>query len=563
MTLETPRAPRTLLSALLLVSSSLLALPFLSGEPAFAESPACFPNCGLPAPALVVADYEDDYGRRGSGSHGVTDYRARAEAARAERDAAREERRRLDAERRERLESESRARSQLRKLERKLEEGRREERRNKYGSSASSSYYSSYGSNDGQAGAHCIYGTDDRLIHAPDGARCASEKGGAPPGPAAARPTFSQGCAKGSCQNGEGTYVWADGSRYTGGFKKGLQHGHGSIAFRNGASYVGSWKQGKRSGSGTAIFPDGRVKAGRWKDNRFLGEATASPLRHMDWPDLSRTPEPVGGGERDVAVIVGIQQYAHVASIPGAARNATDWYRYMVKTRGIPSDRVSLLLDQDATREEIRLAVEDAARLAGGRGQLWFVFIGHGAPSPADRDGLLVGFDAQQKARSLRARSVLRSEILSILESSRAARINVVLDACFSGRNNAGEQLVAGLQPLVVTHSEPTSDPRTTLMTAAASDEFAGPLPGAPRPAFSYLLLGGLRGWADEDADGRVSAGELHRYTSKTLRSTLRGRSQTPTLVGQHSVRLARSADEAGPDVADLLLRATETVSSR
>jgi hypothetical protein len=520
-----------------------------------AESPACFPGCGRALPAFVLADYEDDYGR--------TDYRARAEAARAEREAAREERRRLEAQRLDRIERESRARSKLRGLERKLEEGRREERLKKYGSSSPSSYWSSYGSNDGQAGAHCIYGSDDRLIYAPDGARCAEEKGGTIPGPAARNPTFHQGCAKGDCQHGEGTYVWADGSRYTGGFRKGLQHGHGSISFRNGASYVGSWKDGKRSGSGTAIFPDGRVKAGRWKDNRFLGEATSTVLTRMDWPDLSRSPSPVGGGENDVAVIVGIQQYAHVSNIPGAAKNATDWYRYMVKTRGLPSDRVTLLLDQDATREEIRLAAEEAARLAGGRGALWFVFIGHGAPSPSDQDGLLVVFDTQQKARSLSSRSVSRGEILRILESSRAARINVVLDACFSGKNNAGEQLVAGLQPLVVTHSEPTSDPRTTLMTAAASDEFAGPLPGAQRPAFSYLMLGGLRGWADEDADGRVSAGELHRYTSKTLRSTLRGRSQTPTLVGQDGVRLARSADEVGPDVADLLLRATDTASAR
>ncbi len=552
---ETPRAPRIRLASALLARGSLVGIFCLAAGPVFAEPAACFPGCGLPEPAFIVADYEDDYGR--------TDYRARAEAAREEREAAREERRRLEAQRRERLESESRARAKLRKLEQKLEAGRREERINKYGSSSPSAYYSSYGSNDGQAGAHCIYGTDDRLIYAPDGARCASEKGGAIPGPAAPSPSFHQGCAKGNCQHGEGTYVWADGSRYTGGFRKGLQHGHGSIAFRNGASYVGGWKDGKRSGSGTAIFPDGRVKAGRWKDNRFLGQATASALMRMDWPDLSSSPEPVGGGERDVAVIVGIQQYAHVSNIPGAAKNATDWYRYMVKTRGLPSDRVTLLLDQDATREEIRLAAEEAARLAGGKGQLWFVFIGHGAPSPSDQDGLLVGFDAQQKARSLSTRSVSRSEILRILESSRAARINVVLDACFSGKNNAGEQLVAGLQPLVVTHSEPTSDPRTTLMTAAASDEFAGPLPGAQRPAFSYLLLGGLRGWADEDSDGRVSAGELHRYTSRTLRSTLRGRSQTPSLVGREAVRLVRSADEAGPDVADLLLRATETASAR
>ena len=42
-------------------------------------------------------------------------------------------------------------------------------------------------------------------------------------------------------------------------------------------------------------------------------------------------------------MIVAIEDYAHVAKVPGAQRNAVDWYRYMVRTRGIPADRVSLL----------------------------------------------------------------------------------------------------------------------------------------------------------------------------------------------------------------------------
>ena len=69
-------------------------------------------------------------------------------------------------------------------------------------------------------------------------------------------------------------------------------------------------------------------------------------------------------------------------------------------------------------------------------------------------------------------------------------------------------------------------DPRTTLFTAARNDEFAGPLPGADRPAFSYLALGGLRGWADEDDNGRVTAGELHTYVRTALQALVRDRRQ-------------------------------------
>ena len=280
------------------------------------------------------------------------------------------------------------------------------------------------------------------------------------------------------------------------------------MAFANGASYVGAWQGGKRSGVGTAIFPDGTVKAGRWQDNRSLGEGTTTARAREelpDWPDLSRPAPKVGGGEDDVVVIVGIEDYDHVAPVPGAEQNAVDWYKYMVKTRVVPTDRVTLLLNQDATREEIRIAAEEAARLVGKKGNLWFVFIGHGAPASSGDDGLLIGFDAQQKARSLKSRSIKRSDLIGILESSRADQIHVILDACFSGKSSDGGQLVAGLQPLVVTSSEPTSDKRMTLMTAAESDQYAGPLPGVMRSAFSYLMLGGLRGWADEKLlDSRI-----------------------------------------------------------
>lgn len=510
-----------------MLATTLLVAPLRAD----AGAADCYPRCGAPEPMFQLAESYETY--------------------RAKREAAREQRRLLEAKARERRESERAADRKLRNLQRKLREGELERKRTKYG-------YGRYRPvDDGQAGAHCMYGKEGELIYAPEGASCDPVKGSPSPAPAAVDPALTQGCAAGDCKNGHGTYVWSDGSRYVGGFRDGLQHGQGSLAFRNGASYVGGWERGKRTGTGTAIFPDGRVKAGRWKDNRYLGvDESDGGLVAIEWPDLSRPAAPVGGGEHDYAVVVGIQDYAHVAKIPGAQRNAVDWYRYLVKTIGVPSDRVALLLDEDATREEIQLAVEDASRRIGRKGRLWFVFIGHGAPSTGGDDGLLVGFDAQQKARSLAARSLRRSDLIEALEESRADQIHVVLDACFSGRSGSGEQLVAGLQPLVVTSSAPTTDDRITLMTAAASDQYAGPLPGANRPAFSYLVLGGLRGWADGDGDGRVDAGELHDYAERTMRSTIRGRRQTPTFVGEEALRLGRSAREAGPDVAEIVVGA-------
>lgn len=277
----------------------------------------------------------------------------------------------------------------------------------------------------------------------------------------------------------------------------------------------------------------------------------ASAASAADWPDLSRPARTIGGGEHDAAVVVGVENYFAVPGVPGAKANANGWYEYLAETRGIPPQNVKLLTNGDATRERVLEAARKAAGEAGESGTLWFVFIGHGAPSADGKDGLLVGADAQQEAQSLQERSVRRGELLKTLAGSKAGSIRVVIDACFSGRGQDGASIATGLQPLVTVAAMGTVDPRMSVLTAAKGNQFAGALPGAARPAFSYLVLGGLRGWAAEK-DGLVTAGGLLRYAKNALAATLRGRDQTPDLIGAESAVVGASAGEQGPNLAKL-----------
>ena len=365
------------------------------------------------------------------------------------------------------------------------------------------------------------------------------------------------GCLAGDCRDGEGRYRWKDGSLYAGSFRAARPDGHGVWTHPDGSRYEGGWRLGNRDGRGSERTAQGITRTGIWKEGSFQSAGVAGVPSVYDvrlrWPDLTRPAKATGEGRDDAAVIVGIERYANVAKIAGATDNATAWYEYLVRTRGVPVERVSLLLDADATREDVQWAIDDAARQVGKDGTLWFVFIGHGAPSRDAKDGLLVGFDAQQKARSIQARSLSRQDVLARLGKSKAEHIRVLLDACFSGRAADGEQLVAGLQPLVVTVADDVPDPRIALFTAARNDEYAGPLPGAERPAFSYLALGGMRGWADRDGNGRVSAGELHGYVRGALQALVRDRRQRNTFFGDADSDLSRRADEKGPELSSFV----------
>src|SRR5579864_8495097 len=152
------------------------------------------------------------------------------------------------------------------------------------------------------------------------------------------------------------------------------------------------------------------------------------------WPDLSRSPGARGGGENDAALIVGIEKYAAVPPIAGAVRNAQDWYAFFANTLKVPPSQLTLLRDNEGTKEKMRKFAAAAAAAVKPGGTLWFVYIGHGAPARDGTDGVLVGFDAQQDADSLYERSVPQKEMLGLLKAGAQEKTVAIIDACFSGR---------------------------------------------------------------------------------------------------------------------------------
>lgn len=287
----------------------------------------------------------------------------------------------------------------------------------------------------------------------------------------------------------------------------------------------------------------------------------ADPL----WPDLSKLPEATGGGERDAAVVVAVEDYVFLPDVAGASDVGIAWYMYLSKVRRVPV--VMLLRDGEATVNKMRDALEKAVKRVQPGGRVWFVFIGHGAPSKDGKDGQLVGVTAQADEMDFYPHTLGRSEVLAILgkASSGAQPPVLVLDACFSGTDMAGATLIKGAQFVVSEELADSKSDQATLLTAGRAKDIAGPLPGAARPAFSYLVLGALRGWGDADGDGVVTAQEAVRYAQDALISLEPGRMQEPQRSGLDqplTVKLTGSTVERGPDLADIRLALSKGVSN-
>jgi hypothetical protein len=261
-------------------------------------------------------------------------------------------------------------------------------------------------------------------------------------------------------------------------------------------------------------------------------------------------------GANDAAIIAGVSKPFVLPEVQGAAENASSWFTWLTRARGVPLQHAHLLRDGDVTRERLLAAAEKARSEVGPGGTMWIIFIGHGAPSAQRDDGVLLGVDAQRTEHSLRERGVTQRELLEAARGKQASTI-AIFDACFSGMASDGKTpLVPGSQATLPVHK---SDAPAGTLILSSSEEVAGPLPGHDRPAFSYLLLGAVRGWGDKNDDGRVTVAEAYGYTKQALTALVTDKVQVPTVRGAPSsldVVVSDPARERGPDLIELAANA-------
>lgn len=81
-----------------------------------------------------------------------------------------------------------------------------------------------------------------------------------------------QGCTRGNCVNGFGSYKYHDGSRYTGEFKQGKKHGKGIYYYTSQNKYMGEWLNDLKEGEGKLSFFNGDVYTGNFKADKIEGQ---------------------------------------------------------------------------------------------------------------------------------------------------------------------------------------------------------------------------------------------------------------------------------------------------
>jgi helicase len=124
-------------------------------------------------------------------------------------------------------------------------------------------------------------------------------------------------------------------------------------------------------------------------------------------------------------------------------------------------------------------------------------------------------------------------ELTRILQRLRPERVALILDSCFSGAAEGGRTL---FDPAVRTRGVVTDEFLSRLagagkgrvvLTASGANEIALEPRNLGHGVFTYFLLEGLRGAADDDGDGQVDVDEIYKYVSRKVSDATRG-SQRP-----------------------------------
>ncbi|MEQ1607323.1 MAG: SUMF1/EgtB/PvdO family nonheme iron enzyme [Pyrinomonadaceae bacterium] len=220
------------------------------------------------------------------------------------------------------------------------------------------------------------------------------------------------------------------------------------------------------------------------------------------------------------ALVIGMTEYRYHQRLPGAKTDA-DEVAKVLKEHGFVVD-VQYDLDSDNLESTIRNWVNKYGYEGKRRLLLYYAGHGHTMKVPDGRDpGYIVPTDAPDPAKNpvLFQQKAINMSTLRDYASKITTRHSLfVFDSCFSGVvNRSGGQ---SLPPVI---QRALSNPARQFITAGTDGQ------GVPDVSlFREHFVAGLRGAADTERDGFITATELYRYLDTKV-TNLTNSAQTPT----------------------------------
>ena len=262
---------------------------------------------------------------------------------------------------------------------------------------------------------------------------------------------------------------------------------------------------------------------------------------------------------RGRALLIGIDRYEHVSQLTGTVNDAHAMRAWISAHPGFGDGDIRMLLDGEATRDNILRSIEEWL-IAGTRpgDDVFLYFSGHGSQQHDDNDDeadrldeTLVPVDATIDASGAPRGMISDDEVAALMARLAGRRVHFVIDACHSGtgdrlaiaeagswryvktprgpngaplriagtrkRASAPTSKTGGQEAFMSTKDTGMSGLDLTVWAAVQADQKALVDEEAPESepgsVFTRRLLSGTRdGRADADRNGIVTRAELHEW---------------------------------------------------
>ena len=231
------------------------------------------------------------------------------------------------------------------------------------------------------------------------------------------------------------------------------------------------------------------------------------------------------------AVVIGVANYRNASPLPGAVLNDARDVAAVLKSNaycGYDPCNVHLLLDGDATLEQIRAALASVARTSGPDDTVVIFFSGHGARlgDPADPESALLPVECD--AQKLGTTSLSEAEFSATVQQFAAQRLLILIDACHSGGAGSFKGRLVGELP-ALGYSEKSlgrlaQGTGRVLIASSRASEKSIVFSNARNSVFTSHLLDALRGRAWTSGDGMIRVFEIFNYVSEMVKREVPGR---------------------------------------
>jgi tetratricopeptide (TPR) repeat protein len=253
----------------------------------------------------------------------------------------------------------------------------------------------------------------------------------------------------------------------------------------------------------------------------------------------SATAAAAAGG-KTYALLIGISKYAKPdLSLQFADADAAVFGNLLQSPRGggLPPDNILLLTDEKATTAAVRNGFQDFLRRRATKSDTVVILVAsHGTVDA--KNAFILTYDSDPQ--DLKSTALPMAELQSLFEDqlNKVGRVLLFVDVCKAGTIGTIKSDSVNSQ---VENFKNVEGELLAMMAGRRRElSLEGPQFGGGHGAFSYFVLKGLEGAADENGDGSVDGNELIRYvTNNVPRATSEKQHPTDISPGNVDIKLS------------------------